>query len=245
MIHLTEPLMRIFLHHRNKRDGLSVSIKNDGYKRPTAHNNQILSNKMSAEEDVYGPSTADELSCCCWQWIKHKWILATFQDVSILSLLALTLFLFLLVSWQSKTTTTTSTSTTTTTTTSMPFFLGRKRPGKRRRAAGYYDEGPKDLVRTEATRFVSISKDINDEDLIQHQETKGIHLDWYKSNKILCAIICLEVEVLDTAIWLSMIDEMWNNNGEKDCTAFKSLCRMNRMALEAPSSTGTVVSLSR
>ena len=46
-----------------------------------------------------------------------------------------------------------------------------------------------------------------------------------------------------------MVDELWNSSHESDedddsCT-LKALCRMNRLALEAPGSVGMAVSISR
>ena len=41
-----------------------------------------------------------------------------------------------------------------------------------------------------------------------------------------------------------MIEELWNSEEEGDACALKALCRMNRLAIEAPGSAGMAVSLS-
>ena len=45
-------------------------------------------------------------------------------------------------------------------------------------------------------------------------------------------------------MWLSMVDELWNSNNDKFC-GLETLCRMNRLALESPGTTGLAISLSR
>lgn len=48
---------------------------------------------------------------------------------------------------------------------------------------------------------------------------------------------------MDAPTWLSMIEELWNEDGGDSC-ALKALCRMNRLAVGSPGSTGLAVSLS-
>ena len=43
---------------------------------------------------------------------------------------------------------------------------------------------------------------------------------------------------------MSMIEELWNNEEDGDACTLKALCRMNRLALDAPGSAGLAVSLS-
>jgi hypothetical protein len=43
---------------------------------------------------------------------------------------------------------------------------------------------------------------------------------------------------------MSMVEELWNEETEDACT-LKALCRMNRLAIDAPGSTGIAVSISR
>jgi len=52
-----------------------------------------------------------------------------------------------------------------------------------------------------------------------------------------------EIELLDAPTWMSMVEELWNEETEDACT-LKALCRMNRLALDAPGSTGIAVSIS-
>jgi len=55
-------------------------------------------------------------------------------------------------------------------------------------------------------------------------------------------------DLLDSSTWLSMVDELWNSkesDDDDDSCTLKALCRMNRLALEAPGSVGMAVSISR
>ena len=52
--------------------------------------------------------------------------------------------------------------------------------------------------------------------------------------------------MLDAPTWVSMVDELWKYGEDEssDVCALKALCRMNRLALDSPGSSGLVVSLS-
>lgn len=54
------------------------------------------------------------------------------------------------------------------------------------------------------------------------------------------------LELMDAPTWISMIDELWNAEEDEssDACVLKALCRMNRLALDSPGSTGLAVSLS-
>ena len=52
------------------------------------------------------------------------------------------------------------------------------------------------------------------------------------------------LDLLDAPTWMSMVEELWNEETEDACT-LKALCRMNRLAIDAPGSTGIAVSISR
>lgn len=58
-------------------------------------------------------------------------------------------------------------------------------------------------------------------------------------------IVHFKIDLLDSPTWLSMVDELWNNSDDDDSCTLKALCRMNRLALEAPGSVGMAVSISR
>jgi hypothetical protein len=51
---------------------------------------------------------------------------------------------------------------------------------------------------------------------------------------------------MDAPTWISMVDELWNAGDDEssDACTLKALCRMNRLALDSPGTTGLAVSLS-
>jgi len=53
-----------------------------------------------------------------------------------------------------------------------------------------------------------------------------------------------KLDLMDAPMWLSMVDELWNSNNDQYC-GLETLCRMNRLALESPGTTGLAISLSR
>ena len=56
------------------------------------------------------------------------------------------------------------------------------------------------------------------------------------------------LELMDASTWISMVDDLWNNNADDDkddsCT-LRALCRMNRVALNAPGNAAILISFSR
>lgn len=55
-----------------------------------------------------------------------------------------------------------------------------------------------------------------------------------------------DIELMDAPTWISMVNELWNADEDEssDACVLKALCRMNRLALDSPGSTGLAVSLS-